>query len=193
MRVILPVKDQRSENSVRRQLENLVSRKIGKDIHTVYTTRKIGPNIWPKESKPPIVYQQCVGYHFKDVRAHCFCAFFRTCHALVMHRRPRRQTNMASSQGNVKGMERKSMWHHGIAVDPGLLGNVTQLVTVWIDNRFETIATILLFWMLGDPHFSFRRSLPFLILSILTKNKKTICTWEVTNISPFMLSFSFLD
>ena len=26
----------------------------------------------------------------KDVRAHCYCAFFRACHALVMHRRPRR-------------------------------------------------------------------------------------------------------
>ena len=26
-------------------------------------------------------------------------------------------------------------------------------------------------WMLGDPYFSFRRSLPFLILCILTKNK----------------------
>ena len=64
------------------------------------------------------------------------------------------------------------MWHHGIAVDPGLLGNVTQLVTVWIDNRFENIAAILLSWMLGDPHFSFRTSLPFLILSILTRNKK---------------------
>ena len=60
-------------------------------------------------------------------------------------------------------------------------------VTVWIDNRFENFAAILLSWMPGDPHFSFLRSLPFLILSILTKNKK-ICTWEVTNISPFMLS-----
>ena len=27
---------------------------------------------------------------FKDVRAHCYCAFFRPCHAHVMHRRPRR-------------------------------------------------------------------------------------------------------
>ena len=45
-------------------------------------------------------------------------------------------------------------------------------VTVRIDNRFENFAAILLSWMLGDPHFSFRRSLPFLILSILTKKKK---------------------
>ncbi|XP_068743542.1 uncharacterized protein [Montipora capricornis] len=42
-----------------------LSRKIGKDIHPVYTSRKIGSNIKPKESKPPIVNQQCVVYHFK--------------------------------------------------------------------------------------------------------------------------------
>ncbi|XP_068724470.1 uncharacterized protein [Montipora capricornis] len=64
VRIILPFKDQRSANSVRRQLGEL-SRKIGKDIHPVYTSRKIGSNIKPKESKPPIVNQQCVVYHFK--------------------------------------------------------------------------------------------------------------------------------
>ena len=60
----LILKNQRSANSVRRQLGEL-SRKIGKDLHPVYTTRKIGPNIRPKESKPPIVNQQCVVFHFK--------------------------------------------------------------------------------------------------------------------------------
>ena len=64
VRIILPFKDQRSANSVRRQLKEL-SRKIGKDIHPVYTSRKIGAVIKPKESKPPIVNQQCVVYHFK--------------------------------------------------------------------------------------------------------------------------------
>ena len=29
-------------------------------------------------------------------------------------------------------------------------------------------------WMLGDPHFFFGRSLPFLILSIILKNKKNL-------------------
>ena len=29
-------------------------------------------------------------------------------------------------------------------------------------------------WMLGDPHFFFSRSLPFLILSIIPKNKKNL-------------------
>ena len=36
--------------------------------------------------------------------------------------------------------------------------------------------------MLGDLHFFFGRSLPFLILSIILKNKK-ICAWEVLIIS----------
>ena len=35
----------------------------------------------------------------------------------------------------------------------------------------ENFTAILLSWMLGDPHFSFRRSLPFLVFSILTKKK----------------------
>ena len=30
-------------------------------------------------------------------------------------------------------------------------------------------------WMLGDPHFFFGRSLPFLTLSIILKNKKNLC------------------
>ena len=36
--------------------------------------------------------------------------------------------------------------------------------------------------MLGEPHFFFGRSLPFLILSIKLKRKK-ICAWEVLIIS----------
>ena len=30
-------------------------------------------------------------------------------------------------------------------------------------------------WMLGEPQFFFRRSLPFLILSIIVENKKNLC------------------
>ena len=40
--------------------------------------------------------------------------------------------------------------------------------------------------MLGDPHFFFGRSLPFLTLSIILKNKK-ICVWEVLIISHILL------
>ena len=53
MRNILVIlhKDQRSANVVRRQLGEL-SRKIRKYIHPVYTTRKMGSNITPKEANP---------------------------------------------------------------------------------------------------------------------------------------------
>ena len=36
-------------------------------------------------------------------------------------------------------------------------------------------------WMLGDPHFFFGRSLPFMILSIIVKKK--FCTWDILIIS----------
>ena len=42
--------------------------------------------------------------------------------------------------------------------------------------------------MLGDPHFSFRRSLPFLILSILTKKKKKKSVREKLQISRLVCS-----
>jgi len=64
VRIILPFKDQKSANSVRRQLKEL-NPKIEKDIHPEYTSRKIGAVIKPKESKPPIVNQQCAVCHFK--------------------------------------------------------------------------------------------------------------------------------
>ena len=40
--------------------------------------------------------------------------------------------------------------------------------------------------MLGDPHFFFGRSLPFLTLFIILKTKK-ICVWEVLVISHILL------
>ena len=40
--------------------------------------------------------------------------------------------------------------------------------------------------MLGDPYFFFGRSLPFLTLFIILKNKK-ICVWEVLIISHIIL------
>ena len=54
LRMILPFKDQRSTNSVWRQLREL-SRKIGTHIHPVghpvYTSRKIGSNVKLIEKK----------------------------------------------------------------------------------------------------------------------------------------------
>jgi hypothetical protein len=64
VRIVLPFKDQRSANSARRQLGEL-GRKIGIDIRPVYTSRKIGHEIKPKEKKPPIINQQRVVYYYK--------------------------------------------------------------------------------------------------------------------------------
>ena len=41
--------------------------------------------------------------------------------------------------------------------------------------------------MLGDPHFFFGRSLPFLILSVILKKQKKNCTWEVLIISHYAI------
>ena len=64
VRIVLPFKDQRLANSPRRQLGEL-GRKIGIDIRAVYTSRKIGHKIKPKEKKPPIINQQGIVYHYK--------------------------------------------------------------------------------------------------------------------------------
>ena len=58
VRIVLPYKDQKSANVVRKQLADL-SRKINADISPVYTSRKI------REDKPPLVSQQCKAYSFK--------------------------------------------------------------------------------------------------------------------------------
>ena len=64
IRVVLPSKDQKAANSVRRQLSDL-SRKINAEIRPVYTSRKIKDTIKVKEQKPPIVNQQSAVYYFK--------------------------------------------------------------------------------------------------------------------------------
>ena len=58
VRIVLPYKDQKSANVVRKQLADL-SREINADISPVYTSRKI------REDKPPLVSQQCKAYSFK--------------------------------------------------------------------------------------------------------------------------------
>ena len=64
VRIVLPYKDQKSANVVRKQLADL-SRKINADISPFYTSRKIKDEIKVREDKPPLVSQQCVVYSFK--------------------------------------------------------------------------------------------------------------------------------
>ena len=64
VRIVLPYKDQKSANVVRKQLADLI-RKISEDISPVYTSRKIKNEIKVREDKPPLVSQQCVVYSFQ--------------------------------------------------------------------------------------------------------------------------------
>ena len=63
IRIMLPFKNQKSANAVRRIFGDL-SRKIIVDISPVYTSRKIKDEIKVREDKPPLVNQQCAVYHF---------------------------------------------------------------------------------------------------------------------------------
>ena len=63
-RIILPFKDQRSADVVRRQLSDL-GKKIDSDLRPVFTSKKIADDIKIAEAKPPLINQQCVVYKFK--------------------------------------------------------------------------------------------------------------------------------
>ena len=62
--VPLPFKDQKSANSVKREMQNL-SAKIGVQIKPAFQSKKISQVLSPKEKKPPIVNNQCVVYKFQ--------------------------------------------------------------------------------------------------------------------------------
>ncbi|KAL9988968.1 hypothetical protein ACROYT_G003467 [Oculina patagonica] len=64
VRIILPFKDQRSADVVRRQLSDL-GKKINSDLRPVFTSKKIADDIKVAEAKPPLINQQCVVYKFK--------------------------------------------------------------------------------------------------------------------------------
>ena len=62
--IVLPYKDQRSANAVRKQCSEL-GKKIGKHLRPVYTSRKIGDDLNRRENKSPMLSQQCVVDHFE--------------------------------------------------------------------------------------------------------------------------------
>ena len=61
--VPLPFKDQKSANSVKREMQNLRA-KIGVQIKPVFQSKNISKVLSRKEKKPPIVNNQCVVYKF---------------------------------------------------------------------------------------------------------------------------------
>ena len=64
VRIILPFKDQRSADVVRRQVSDL-GKKINSDLRPVFTSKKIADDIKVAEAKPPLINQQCVVYKFE--------------------------------------------------------------------------------------------------------------------------------
>ena len=63
-RVVLPFKDQKSADAVRKQLSDL-SNKIDHTLQPVFKSRKICEDLKMCEPKPPIISQQCVVYNYK--------------------------------------------------------------------------------------------------------------------------------
>ena len=92
---------------------------------------------------------------FEDVRAYFYCAFLVRTLYMTWHVPRHVFQARASSRNSIK-------YRAG-----DLCGNL-------ICEYF--------YWIIGDPHFFFGRSLSFLILSIILKNKK-ICVCEVLIIS----------
>ena len=62
-RVVLPFKDQKSADAVKRQLSDL-SKIIDHTLQPVFKSRKICEDLKILEPKPPIISQQCVVYKF---------------------------------------------------------------------------------------------------------------------------------
>ena len=57
-----PFKDQKSANSVKREMQNL-SAKIGVQIKPVFQSKKISQVLSPKEKKPPILNNQSINFN----------------------------------------------------------------------------------------------------------------------------------
>ena len=61
--MIIPFKDQESANYVKKELKNL-GIKVQTILQPVFVSRKIGQDLKVCETKPQIVNQQRVNYHF---------------------------------------------------------------------------------------------------------------------------------
>ena len=63
VRILLPFKDQKSADVLRKQLNNL-SNRIGTPLQPIYTSRKLGDALSIKEQKPSLINQHSVVYKF---------------------------------------------------------------------------------------------------------------------------------
>ena len=84
----------------------------------------------------------------KDVRTHCYCAFLL--HMLFIRH--------VCATSYIKHAHRAK-----------------HLTKCSADGRCVNFVREYFCWMHGDPHLFFGRSLTFLIISIITKNKRILC------------------
>ena len=64
VRIVIPFKEQKSSDVVRRQLRGL-GQLIGKQLQPIFVSTKIEQSFRVKEKKPALVNQQCVVYKFQ--------------------------------------------------------------------------------------------------------------------------------
>ena len=64
VRIVLPFKDKKSADAVKRQLKDLSS-KIGVNVQLVCKSPKTGDKLMVRQEKPSLVSQQCVVYKYK--------------------------------------------------------------------------------------------------------------------------------
>ena len=62
-RIVLPFKDQKSADIVKKHLSDL-SNKLDHKLQLVFRSRKIGDDLKVQEPKPPLINQQCVVYNY---------------------------------------------------------------------------------------------------------------------------------
>ena len=66
VRISLPFRDQKSADTVRKQLRDL-GKKIDRVLQPVFVSRKISEDLKVTETKPSLVNQRCVVYEFKRI------------------------------------------------------------------------------------------------------------------------------
>ncbi|KAL9963061.1 hypothetical protein ACROYT_G032227 [Oculina patagonica] len=62
-RIVLPFKDQKSADIVKKHLSDL-SNKLDHKLQPVFRSRKVGDDLKLQESKPPVINKQCVVYNY---------------------------------------------------------------------------------------------------------------------------------
>ena len=64
VRIVLPLKEQKSADSVRKQLNDL-GKLLNIDLRPVFISRKVGEDLKHKEIKPALIIEQSVVYKFE--------------------------------------------------------------------------------------------------------------------------------